>query len=343
VTLNSPSRLDLSRDQILAFRRTVGALDARLVPGAASLKHAAWAGLQDSMPRAALLSIHARVDGVQPDTWGDQSLIQVWGPRYSAYVIAADDHAVFTLGRLPDDAAGRRRSEETADLLETFLDGRRMSYADAGHALGMNPNGLRYTAPTGRVLIRWEGARRPTIWMVPAPGMDPGEARLELVRRYLHIFGPTTAASFAQWAGISPRASRAAFSALETELLPTSTPIGDAWMLASDESVLRSPAAEPAPARLLPSGDAYWLLNGRDRELLVPDAVWLLKLWTPRVWPGAVLVDGEIVGIWRRDAANVAIETWRPLSSDQREAVEAEAVTLPLPDGHGQIRLRWDD
>ena len=62
----------------------------------ASLGRAAWAGLQDSMPRAALLSIHARVDGTTPTAWSDPSLVQVWGPRYSAYVIAAADRAVFT-------------------------------------------------------------------------------------------------------------------------------------------------------------------------------------------------------------------------------------------------------
>ncbi len=215
-----------------------------------------------------------------------------------------------------------------------------MSYADAGHALGLNPNALRYAAPTGRVLIRWEGARRPTVWTEPAPDMDPGEARLELARRYLHIFGPTTAASFAQWSGIPPRACRAAFTALGPELLPVSTPLGDGWILAADEPVLHSPSA-PAPARLLPSGDAYWLLNGLDRELLVPDAVRRSQLWTPRVWPGALLVDSEIVGIWRRDAAIVTVETWQPLSPNQRDAVETEAVALPLPDIQGHVRLHW--
>jgi hypothetical protein len=65
------------------------------------------------------------------------------------------------------------------------------------------------------------------------------------------------------------------------------------------------------------------------------------QLWTPRVWPGALLVDGEIVGIWSRDAANVTIEAWRPLSPAQREAVETEAAALPLPEVHGQIRVRW--
>ena len=95
------SRLDLSRSQILAFRRHVGGLDERLRPGSRSLRRAAWAGLQDSMPRAALLSIHARVQGAHPSSWEDPSLVQVWGPRFSTYVVPARDHAVFTLGRLP--------------------------------------------------------------------------------------------------------------------------------------------------------------------------------------------------------------------------------------------------
>src|SRR5512133_4400770 len=94
--------LMLSRAEILAFRRRVAALDKRLPPGRGSLRQAAWAGLQDSMPRAALLSIHARVEGAGPSVWEDPSLVQVWGPRYNVYVVAAPDLAVFTLGRLPD-------------------------------------------------------------------------------------------------------------------------------------------------------------------------------------------------------------------------------------------------
>ena len=76
-----------------------------------------------------------------------------------------------------------------------------------GHALGMG-NGIRYAAPTGTILIRWEGARAPTIWTVPAPDVDPHDARLELARRYLHVFGPTTSESFAKWAGIGATAGR---------------------------------------------------------------------------------------------------------------------------------------
>jgi hypothetical protein len=104
------ARLHLTRQQIIAFRRHVGALDERLPRGRPSLRRAAWAGLQDSMPRAALLSLHARAERVQPTTLEDPPLVQLWGPRFNVFVVAARDLAVFSLGTLPDDAKGRTRS-----------------------------------------------------------------------------------------------------------------------------------------------------------------------------------------------------------------------------------------
>src|SRR5947208_487510 len=151
------SRLRVTRRQILAFRRRVGALDERMPKGSESLRRAAWAGLQDSMPRAAVLSLHARVEGVEPSTWEDPSLAQLWGPRYSTYVVAKRDFALFSLGRHPDSAKGRVRAERMAERLHAQLDGRQMTDRDAGRALGVG-NALRYAATTGTVAIRWEGA-----------------------------------------------------------------------------------------------------------------------------------------------------------------------------------------
>jgi hypothetical protein len=339
----STPQLDLSRAQLLAHRRRVGALDERLPPGRSSLEHAVWAGAQDSMPRAAVLSIHARVAGTEPSTWEDSSLVQLWGPRFNAYVVAARDRGVFTLGRLPANAKGRQRAEDTAARLHAFLDGRRMRYDEAGRGLGVHPNALRYAAPTGTVLMRWEGARLPVIWTVPRPEIQPPEARLELARRYLHVFGPTTPAAFAKWAGIGSAEGRAAFEGLAGEVMPVRTPFGDGWILTSDEPSFTASPSPEAPARLLPSGDAYFLLHGVDREPLVPDEKQRRELWTPRVWPGAVLVGGEVVGTWRRANAVVAIQTWRRLSTAERQAVEAEAESLPLPGVRGQIVVRWDD
>jgi Winged helix DNA-binding domain len=334
-------RLELPRSQILGFRRRVGSLDERLPVGTKSLRRAAWAGLQDSMPRAALLSIHARVEGAGPTTWQDPSLVQLWGPRFSAYVVAAKDLPVFSLGRLPDDARGRARAHDTASRLHAFLNGRRMPFGQAGHEMGVHPNSLRYAAPTGTVLLRWDGAHQPVVWTGPAPGMDPRHARLELVRRYLHVFGPATAPSFARWAGIRAADARLAWEALDGALTPVRTPVGDAWILTEDETAFRTQFEPTALARLLPSGDTYYLMWGADRTLLVPDAQRRAALWTTRVWPGALLVNGEIVGVWRRSAGEVSIEAWRRLSSAEREAVEAEAVSLPLPGLNGPIAVRW--
>ena len=127
--------LELTRSQILAFRRRVASLDERLPHGQDALRRAAWAGLQDSMPRAALLSINARMAGTEPESWEDPSLIQVWGPRFSAYVVAKCDLAVFTLGRLPSEAGPRKRAQDIAARLQLALAGRRMTYGAAARAM----------------------------------------------------------------------------------------------------------------------------------------------------------------------------------------------------------------
>jgi hypothetical protein len=335
------SRLRLTRKQILAFRRRVGALDERMPAGPESLRRAAWAGLQDSMPRAALLSLHARLEGVEPSTWEDPSLVQLWGPRYSTYVVPKADFALFSLGRYPDDEKGRRRAERIAERVRAELDGARKTDREVAEALGVNSNSFRYAAPTGTIAIRWEGARAPTIWAVPAAEIDPADACRDLARRYLHVFGPATADGFARWAGISRRAGATAFAALEGSLLAVRTPLGDEWMLAEDEPAMRAASAAPAPARLLPSGDAYYLLAGEERELLLPRPDQRERLWTSRVWPGALLVDGEIRGTWRRAQHTVRVDAWARLSRATRDAVEAEAGALPLPGLDRPIEVVW--
>jgi Winged helix DNA-binding domain len=334
------SPLELTRDHILAFRRRVGALDERLPRGARSLRRAAWAGLTDSVPRAALLSIHARVEGTEPSTWEDPSLVHVWGPRYSTYLVPARDHAVFTVGRYPDAPHRRRRAEDMATRLHAFLAGRQLTDSVAQKEMGVG-NAVKYATTTGTVLIRWAGSTAPTVWTVPRPEIEPLEARRELVRRYLHILGPGTPEAFVKWAGVGERDARAAFDSLSGSLAAVRTPIGVAWILAGDEPTFREAAGAAAPARLLPSGDTYFLYWGAGRELLVPDAARRAELWTTRVWPGAVLVAGEIVGTWRRAQAELSVHPWRKLSKGELDAVESEAHSLPLPGIEREVAVRW--
>jgi hypothetical protein len=59
------------------------------------------------------------------------------------------------------------------------------------------------------------------------------------------------------------------------------------------------------------------------------------------VWPGALLVDGEIVGTWRRTKAVVTVEPWRRLTSAERDALDAEAASLPIPGSRTPTTIRW--
>jgi hypothetical protein len=335
------SRLKLTRQQILAFRRRVGALEERMPMSPESLRRAAWAGLQDSVPRAALLSLHARVDEVEPSTWEHPSLVQLWGPRYSTYVVAKRDFALFSLGRNPESAKGRLRAEQIAEQLRAHLDDARVTDREIGRALGINPNAFRYAATTGTVAIRWEGAKAPLVWTVKAPDVDPTDACRELARRYLHVFGPATAEGFARWAGIAGSSAATAFASLERSLLPVRSPLGDEWLLADDEPAMRTVQPAGGPARLLPSGDAYFQLDGAERELLVPSEDRRERLWTSRVWPGAVLAEGEIRGTWRRAQHTVRIDAWARLSRGTRDAIEAEARALPIPGVDRPIEVVW--
>jgi hypothetical protein len=114
-------------------------------------------------------------------------------------------------------------------------------------------------------------------------------------------------------------------------------------ILASDEASFRARPDATAAARLLPSGDTFTLFKGADRELLVPGAARRAALWTPRVWPGSLLVNGELAGTWRRDQHRLTISAWRELSPSEVKAVESEAHSLPLPGLAKPIAVTWED
>ena len=201
----------------------------------------------DSMPRAALLSIHARVEGTTPSSWEDPALVQLWGPRFSAYVIAREDIAPFGLGRLPDDAKSRRYAEDLAARLDAFLAGRTtLTYGQAGDGLGVHPNALRYAAATGH-------GPDPLGRRAGADDLDRAGAADHAARRRGSSSRADTctssarrrAAAFRRWAGIGTAQARQAFEALGPELVAGA--IADRRRL--DPGVGRAVVPVAAPAR----------------------------------------------------------------------------------------------
>jgi Winged helix DNA-binding domain len=86
-------------------------------------------------------------------------------------------------------------------------------------------------------------------------------------------------------------------------------------VLAADASALRHPPAADG-VRLLGPFDLF--LQGRDRELVVPDGAARKDLWRTLGRPGAVLDGHEVVGSWRPRASGrklrLAVSIW---SGDQ--------------------------
>ena len=313
-----------SRQQVLAFRQRSLYLHQRLPRS--RLVEAAFAGLQDSSPRSAILALHARVHDVMPTDWEDHQLVQVWGPRGSDYVVPKKDMAVFTIGRMPRERSHRDEIENAVEKVARVL---RRGSAERRETLYRTrefAHDLRLASISGRILIRWDASR--ISWRtVDPPSCDVEEVRLELARRFLRSLAPAAPPGFARWAGVARSDAQHTFASLETELSEVRLAGRPSWALKDDISDLERPLSTDS-VRLLPAGDPY-LWTG-DRDLLVPRSRLRTLLWPNSVWPGALLIHGELVGTWRRQHGKVIIHRWRRISMEEKEAVKREVDTLPV-------------
>ena len=172
---------------------------------AGSFPQAAWGGIQDSTPRAGVISLHARVEETAPDSWEDPSLVQIWFRGGADYIVPRADAGIFTLGSFPRDPEQGRRLNRLADDVQAVLEGRTRSVREVQSVLSLaNPTVLRSSGPTGRIHIRWDAR---DIWLIPVerPAIDVEDARRELGRRFLHWYGPATRQHMARWTGVQPR------------------------------------------------------------------------------------------------------------------------------------------
>ena len=117
------------------------------------------------------------------------------------------------------------------------------------------------------------------------------DAGHELVRAYLRFFGPSTPQLVAGFLDSPVTEVRARWP---DDLVEVDLEGQRRWLLADDVDLLGSP---PETTRLLGPYDLY--LQGKDRPLLVHDQARAKALWPVIGRPGAVLVDGEVVGTWR--------------------------------------------
>lgn len=144
------------------------------------------------------------------------------------------------------------------------------------------------TLPTFTSFKRWTGH--------PFQPMDPDTAVRLLVKKYLHAYGPSSPEHFALWLGCTKQQARRMWNTLSHELTPVSVLGKKAFLLSEDLEALLNPAPISQPLRLLGPHDPY--LDSRDRLILQPDAALHRQIWKTVSNPGAILMEGQVIGIW---------------------------------------------
>lgn len=328
----------LDRRKILSYRYQVNGLQRRRP--AEELASAARSGLQDSAPRSAVLSLHARVEGVTPEAWADRRFVQVWGPRGAVYLIAKEDLGVFTFGLQPRDPDRRADLETKAKQVLRVLDGRPQRH---GAVLKRVPTikdvrELLWVSTTGWFLPIWDAS---TTALYPAEPVeaDPEECRLELARRFLHYLGPSTTKALQWWTDGSSDDATATMAGLGPELATVDVG-GEEVLMLADDVERASVAPSPKGLRLLPPDDVY--ISRLCGPLLAPDGALYSRLYPRAPNPGALVRDGEVVATWRRRGRRLTMVPFPGTAiGDLIEPVAAAAVELPLPGEPENTVVDW--
>jgi hypothetical protein len=157
----------------------------------------------------------------------------------------------------------------------------------------------------------------------PAPDPMAAPRRLQVIRNYLRFLGPATPQ---QVAGFLDAAVADIKVHWPEDAVEVSVDQKLAWSLADPGQ----PSVDSTLVRLL--GPFDLLLQGQDRQLLVPDNARRKALWPTLGRPGAVLSGTAVVGVWRPKAAgkklSVRLGAWSRLSAAVRSRIEQQAALL---------------
>lgn len=230
--------------------------------------------------------------------------------------VAAQMRGVVTAPTVKGDVSGR-----LAELMpEPYL--RFCRACDATHLYEMP---FRLAAARGGLELQLDTS--PPVLQRIAGFRKAAEAgdRFDLIRGYLRLLGPATPKHVAEYLDAPVKDVTARWPRDAAEVTVDGEP---RWLLSADEDAWRSATAEGT--RLLGPYDLF--LQARDRSTLVPDPARAKELWPVLGRPGAVLVDGDLVGAWRPRKSGskltVTVQPWGKLAGAVRERIAEQAERL---------------
>jgi hypothetical protein len=371
--------IDVDRERVMAYRIAVQGLAGRSDDRPADLP-VLDLGVQEYTPDSTRVALAART-GADLE---DDRLVTVWAARGAPHLHRRDDLPGLVEQLWPvgdDDAAARIKSGQiphaaplgvraftvTAEAFREVLTGptprgeastevsRRvpaeLTYecrsCGARHIAG---NVWQHAGLAGgvEVLSRGRDAMLGPLPDAPAiPAANRGVTRL--IETYLRFLGPAGPGEVARYLGTTTAVIKAVWPS--EGLTEVRVEGRRAWLPSGLPSAAGSPSSGarllesvPAPrgVRWLPPMDP--LLQARDRDLLVPGKEHQKAVWRILGNPGALLVDGEIVGVWRarmagRKQVGLTVTTFGKLTGAQITRVEEEASQVARARGATEARV----
>jgi Winged helix DNA-binding domain len=336
-------------------------------------------GVHAQVMSAAELSVGLRAmtlgrADVRDALWKTRTMVKTRGPRGTVHLVATDDLPMWTGAlsaiprvRSPHPEHVRMSDEQTDQVIAAIAD----AVTDAELTVDELTDAIvERTGPWAGVRVmeafqdkwpRWRQAEslaanrgalcfgpdraRRTTYTSPRrwlPGFRPApadQALADLVRRFLHAYGPATSRQFARWLGVPPGWAASVFAG-QPGLDEVDFDGEPAWINAGDAG----PPGDAATVRLLPYFDAY-LIGCHPRAALFPGAAADRAL--NRGQAGnipALLIDGPVAGVWQPQRAGrkivITVESFAPLSLRQREDLQLQAVrTGQILDGTAMLTV----
>ncbi|MDQ3660523.1 MAG: winged helix DNA-binding domain-containing protein [Actinomycetota bacterium] len=326
-------------------------------------------GHQNTPPGSGLTGVNARTIRSARTVSGlldvEGPLVVVMAARGAPHVVSRSELPLITAALSPFDEQDATEVEEVAHAMREIANCEAISRPALSEALNDKVvdslrgwcercksrhvrEGLFRKASLQAGLELDPAAASPTMFRpsgIHLPAMpDREQARAELARRYIHLIGVARPADLAAWLGYKPGDVRATWNLIAKELTPCDVAGKRRWALSSDVESL-SDATRRGGAKLLPPFDPYLL---GDRSLVVLEREHQRRLWRAQVSPGAILVNGEIVGTWRSRMSgselHVTLNPFPGLGAMETKGLEREAAEIAaLRGAQGVAITRGED
>lgn len=161
-----------------------------------------------------------------------------------------------------------------------------------------------------------------------APGLDRDDALAELARRYFTSHGPATVKDFRWWSSLT--VSDIAKGLDGTDLEHQTVDGATYWFAPQDRP---TPPAHKPTVHLLQGYDEYAVAFSESKHLIdVSGAVRGSTSGERSVFAGLVVLDGQLVGHWKRQVTSTEVrigtELYRPMNAEHRAALGRAADRL---------------